>query len=140
MAQSEQTYSKPLPVLRGLAKEFYDWCKRGELRFQRCDRCRAWRHVPRDMCAECGSFDWQWQRSSGHGTVFTWTVAERPLHAAFKDDAPYAPVVVEMEEGVRIMTAIVGCRPDELRIGMNVEVVFDEVTPEVALPKFCRVK
>lgn len=129
-------YSKPLPVLEGLTEEFYGWCRKGELRFQRCTECSAWRHVPREMCAECGSTDWDWQRSSGRGKVFTWTVAARPLHPAFAGATPYAPAVIEMEEGVRVLSEVVDCPPGQLAIDMPVEVVFDPVTSEVTLPKF----
>lgn len=138
MSDNSETYSKPLPALDGLTKEFYNWCRRGDLRFQRCNACQAWRHVPRPMCAACGSFEWTWQRSSGRGTVFSWTVAERAMHPAFQNDAPYAPVVIEMEEGVRLVSEMLDCSPDELEIGMPVELVFDHVTPEITLPKFKR--
>jgi len=138
MSGDSEAYSKPLPALDGLTKEFYNWCRRGDLRFQRCSACQAWRHVPRPMCAACGSFEWTWQRSSGRGTVFSWTVAERPMHPAFQNDAPYAPVVIEMEEGVRLVSEMLDCSPDELEIGMPVELVFDHVTPEITLPKFRR--
>lgn len=131
-------HTKPLPAMQGLSKEFYDWCKRGELRFQRCSRCGEWRHVPREMCAACGSFDWEWAKSTGRGTVFTWTVVERPMHPAFADALPYAPVVVEMTEGVRLLSRVVDCTPADLEIGMTVEVVFDAVTEDVSLPKFRR--
>jgi uncharacterized protein len=129
-------YEKPLPVLEGHTKGFYDWCKRHELRFQRCGDCGTWRHVPREICPECNSWNWEWTRSSGYGTIFTWTVAERPLHRAFAGAAPYAPTVIEMDEGVRVLSEIVDCAPADLQIGMPVEVVFDDVTDEVTLPKF----
>ncbi len=132
------TYAKPLPVLEGLTGEFYAFCKQRELRFQRCAQCNAWRHVPREMCAECGSWEWSWQKSSGRGTVFTWTVAERAMHPAFADATPYAPVVVEMEEGVRLLSQVPDCAPDALQIGMPVEVVFEDATEDVTLPKFKR--
>ena len=132
-------YKKPLPVLEGLSAEFYGWCKKGELRFQKCGDCGNWRHVPREMCPDCGSTEWDWQASSGKGTVFTWTVAARPLHPGFADAAPYAPVVVEMEEGVRVLTEIIDCPPSDLKIDMPVEVVFESVTDDVSLPKFKRV-
>ena len=74
----------PLPTLAGLAGEFYGWCKKHELRFQRCTACGTWRHVPRELCAACGSPEWEWARSSGRGTVFTWTVAARAMHPAFQ--------------------------------------------------------
>ena len=132
------SYIKPLPVLEGLAGEFYSFCKQGELRFQRCGACGQWRHVPREMCAACGSSQWSWERSNGRGTLFTWTTAARPLHPGFKDSAPYAPVVVEMEEGVRLLSEMSDCTPEELEIGMPVEVEFTAVTDEVTLPRFRR--
>jgi uncharacterized OB-fold protein len=135
---SEQTYGKPLPSMTGLAGEFYGWCRAEELRFQRCSDCGAWRHVPREMCAGCGSMKWEWQRSSGRGRVFTWTTTAMPLHPAFKDAVPYATVVVEMDEGVRIVSELVDCRPEEIAIDMPVRVVFDAVTDAVTLPKFRR--
>ncbi len=131
-------YDKPLPALEGLTKEFYEWCRKGELRFQRCTACGTWRHVPREMCASCNSFEWEWARSSGRGTVYTWSVIERPLHPAFAKDVPYAPAVVELEEGVRLLSHVADCTPDVLEIGLPVEVFFDAVTPEVTLPKFRR--
>ncbi len=135
---SNSDYKKPLPALEGLTQEFYGFCREGELRFQRCASCQAWRHVPREMCAQCGSMDWSWEASSGRGKLFTWTVAARPLHAAFADDAPYAPAVVELDEGVRLVTEIVNCKPVDLEIDAPVEVIFDAVTPEITLPKFRR--
>jgi uncharacterized OB-fold protein len=136
MSETSAEYSKPLPVLEGHAGEFYGFCKQGELRFQRCDDCRAWRHVPREMCAQCGSWNWSWARSSGRGEIFTWTVVGRALHPAYVDAVPYAATVVELEEGVRLLTEIVGIELDGLEIGMPVEVSFEAVTDEVTLPKF----
>ena len=138
MSEAETGTPKPLPALEGLAGEFYQWCKQNELRFQRCVACNAWRHVPREICAECGSWDWEWTRSSGRGSVFTWTVVARALHPAFRDDVPLAPTVIELEEGVRLLSHVVDCPPEELEIGMRVEVVFDSVTEDVTLPKFLR--
>ncbi len=131
-------YNKPLPTLRDLAGEFYGWCRRHELRIQRCDGCATWRHVPRELCASCGSWAWTWERAGGRGRVFTWTVAERPMHPAFASGVPYAAVVIELDEGVRIVSRVDGCAPDELAIGMPVEVAFDDVTDEVTLPVFRR--
>ncbi|MBW2241417.1 MAG: OB-fold domain-containing protein [Deltaproteobacteria bacterium] len=138
MNQVETGIPKPLPLLEGLAGEFYGYCKNGELRFQRCRDCRSWRHVPREMCAGCGSWEWEWERSSGRGRVFTWTVVVRALHPAFQEACPYAPVVIEMEEGVRILSQVTDCPPDQLEIDMAVEVVFEDANEDVTLPKFRR--
>jgi len=122
----------------GLTREFYDWCAQGELRFQRCGACGAWRHVPREMCGRCGSFDWTWQRASGRGRVFTWTVVERPMHPAFATAAPYAVVVVELDEGVRVASGVIDCAPADLAFDMPVEVSFEQARDGVTLPLFRR--
>ena len=129
-------YNKPLPGLDGLSGEFYAFCQQQDLHFQRCSDCQAFRHVPREMCPECNSFEWAWVRSSGRGTVYTWTVVVRALHPAFADATPMAPVVVEMEEGVRLLSNMLDCPPDALKIGMPVEIAYEVVTPEVTLPRF----
>jgi uncharacterized OB-fold protein len=90
------------------------------------------------MCPQCGSWDWEWAKSSGRGKLYTWTVVTFPMNPAFADEVPYAVTLIEMEEGPRIVSRIVDVAPEELRKGMPVEVVFDAVTPEVTLPKFKR--
>ncbi len=138
MSESTTAYDKPLPSLEGTTGEFYEFCKNGELRFQRCTACGKWRHVPREMCAACHSMEWEWALSSGRGSVFSWTVVAVPLHPCFKGSTPYAPVVVQMEEGVRLLTELTDVAPDELAVDMPVEVAFEAVTDEVTLPKFRR--
>lgn len=138
MGYVEGAVARPLPRLEGLVGEFYGYCRRGELRFQRCSECGTWRHVPREMCAACGSWSFDWVRSSGRGRIFTWTVVTRALHPAFLDACPYAPTVIEMEEGVRILSEVTDCPPEELEIDLPVEVVFERVTEEVTLPRFRR--
>ena len=122
--------------MEGLTKQFYDWCARGELRFQRCGQCGTFRHVPRELCAVCGSFNWEWTRTNGKGTVFTYTVVARALHPGFAQAVPYAAVVVELEEGVRLLSNVIDCPADELRIGMPVQVAFEQQTQGITLPVF----
>jgi hypothetical protein len=129
-------YAKPLPRGEDLHGEFYRFCKQHELRFQRCTACATWRHMPRESCAACGAFDWSWERVRGSGKVFSWTVIQRALHPGFTEEVPYAAVIVELDEGVRMVTQVVGIEPAKLYLDMPVEVVFDDVTPEVTLPKF----
>ena len=133
----EIAYKKPLPRRRNkMAAEFYEFCHQHELRFQRCTDCNTWRHVPRDMCAKCGSFNWEWAKSAGKGKVFSWTTAMQPMLPQFADVIPYSPVVVEMDEGVRLVSWLTNVPDSDLRLGLPVEVVFEDVTPEVTLPKF----
>ena len=131
-------YNKPLPRGENLNGEFYAYCKQHELRFQRCDNCHAWRHMPREGCRQCGSFDWSWERSTGKGEIFSWTVIHRALHPGFNEELPYAAVVVELEEGVRIVSHVVDLAVEKLAVGTPVEVFFDDVTEDVSLPKFRR--
>ena len=125
-----------LPVLQGYTKAFYDWCRQGELRLQRCQRCGTWRHPPRPMCGSCHSLQWAWAPTKGKGQVYCWTVVHQALDPAFANEVPYAAVVVELEEGPRLATWVTGIAPEALRVGMPVEVWFDAVSAEVTLPKF----
>ena len=135
---AETKYKLPLPRVGGMSADFYRFCKEHELRFQRCTECGTWRHIPRDMCAKCGSFKWEWARSSGRGKLFSWTTATQSMMPQFADQVPYSPVIIELDEGVRMVTWLTDLEPDELRLGMPVEVAFDDVTAEVSLPKFRR--
>lgn len=132
-------YQRPMPALEGMTAEFYDFCSKGELRFQRCEDCGVWRHVPRLMCADCGSWQWEWIESSGRGHLFTWTVVHRPMHPAFSDKLPYAPVVIELEEGVRMVSWVLDCPPEKLKRGMLVKVSFERVDESLCLPMFRQV-
>ena len=131
-------YKLPLPRVGEYSAQFYKFCHEHELRFQRCADCGTWRHVPRDMCAKCGSFKWNWERSSGKGKVFSWTTAVQPMMPQFADKVPYSPAIIELAEGIRMVSWVAGVKPEELELGLPVEVTFDDVTPECTLPKFRR--
>jgi len=90
------------------------------------------------MCPDCGSFNYEWAKSAGKGKVFSWAITDQPMLPQFADAVPYAIAIVELEEGVRIATWVVDVLPDELSIGLPVEVEFDDVTSGVTLPKFRR--
>jgi uncharacterized OB-fold protein len=126
------------PSPTGYAAEFYAHCAQGELRFQRCDAagCRRWRHPPRVACPECGAEAWPWQPSTGRGTLHSWTVTHQALAPGFADDLPYAVVVVELEEGVRLVSALRGVALDALELGLPLEVAFAPASGEVALHYF----
>lgn len=88
-------YAKPLPRGEDLHGAFYRFCQQHELRFQRCQDCGTWRHMPRESCAACGAFAWHWERSSGQGRIFSWTIIHRALYPGFGPELPYTAVVVE---------------------------------------------
>lgn len=129
------SYEKPLPRIQGMTGEYYEFCKKGELRFQKCSGCGSWRHVPREYCAKCGSGEFEWALSSGKGKVYSWSTTYRPMHPSFLE-TPFAQVVVELEEGPRVMSWVTDVDPEDLKMDMPVKVYFDAVTDEVTLPKF----
>ena len=125
-------YGRPLPQLDGFTAAFYGFLKQHELRFQRCEQCGTWRHVPRELCPECKSPDFEWARSAGRGRVHSWTVTHRSLHPAFAD-TPFAQVAIELDEGPRLLAGLVEGHTDELVTDRPARVVFRDVTPDVTL-------
>ncbi len=127
---------RPLPRIDEESKGFWEACRRHELYVQQCRSCGKLRYYPRAVCPACLSDDTAWVLSSGLGTVYTYTVTYQNQAAGFRDALPYVLAYVELEEGVRLLTNIVDCAPDTVRIGMPVEVVYEDVNGELALPKF----
>jgi uncharacterized protein len=106
----------------------------GELRVQRCDACGTLRHPPRPMCPQCNSLEWTPHALSGNGTVYSYVVYHHPQMEGF--ETPYVVAVVDLEEGVRYLSNVVGIEPDDVAIGMPVKAVFEEVGDGVVLPLF----
>ena len=129
-------YKKPLPHPNEVSQPFWDAAKRHELQIQRCNACGTHIFYPRKACSECLAADLSWIPVSGKGTLYSYTIAQAPTHPAFADDVPYVIAIVELEEGPRITTNLVGCQPDQVTIGMPVVASFEEVTPEMTLVKF----
>lgn len=127
---------KPLPRPTEDSAPFWEAAHKGELRMQQCQDCGHFRFPPAVVCARCLSERHEWIKLSGRGIVFSWIVVHQSQHPAFNSDTPYNVAIVELEEGPRLHTRIVGCANDEIRIGMPVEVVFDRVNDEVSLVNF----
>lgn len=129
----------PLPVPDDDTAPFWEYCRGGELRVQRCSSCEQYRHPPRLMCGRCGSLEYEWALVSGRGTVYSYIVTHQPIHPALQGRVPFATVLVELDEGVRMTSNVVDCPPEEIAIGMLVEVEFEQLNEEITLPKFRRV-
>ncbi|MBI3651798.1 MAG: OB-fold domain-containing protein [Acidobacteria bacterium] len=125
----------PEPV-EALNKQYWRRCAEEKLCFQRCRGCGVWRHIPRAMCARCASMEWEWVQSTGRGKIFSWTVTHAPLHPLFAAEVPYALVLVELEEGVRMISGLRHCKLANLRLELPVEVVFERVAEDLAMPFF----
>lgn len=128
--------ARPLPEPDDSSAPFWDGCARGELLMQACSACGRVRFPPRPMCPACQSFQHEWTRASGRGRVWSWVVAHPPLLPFFAGRAPYPVAVVELDEGVRMVGGLVGCRPDEIAPGMRVGVEFEDAGEGVRLPQW----
>jgi uncharacterized OB-fold protein len=125
----------PLPqASSGVSVPFWQGCREGELRYQRCAVCGLANFPPTEHCRQCLSADVSWQRSDGVGEVYSWTLVHRPVTAEF--EPPYAPAIVALDEGYQMLTNIVGVAAEDLAIGMSVQVQFHEVGEDVTLPYF----
>ena len=127
---------KPLPAITEDGAPYWEGCRRGELRAQRCAACGHLRWPPSVLCPRCLAEGGEWVPLSGRGVVWSFIVVHRPQHPGFFADAPYNVAIVELEEGIRLHGNVVECANDALRIGLPVEVVFEKIDDEVTLPKF----
>lgn len=130
----------PLPESHVDYNEFWQGCRMNELLVQKCKDCGWYRHYPRPLCPKCYSWNAEWSKVSGKGMVWSWTIITHPIHPAVVDKVPYNLVEIELseQEGLRLISNLIDCRPEEIYIGMPVEVVFEEVTSEITLPRFKR--
>ena len=113
---------------------FWDAADEGRLVIQRCATCARWQHPPRPMCPECGSLDQAWAEVSGGGVVYSCSVLHHPQHPAF--DYPVVAALVDLDEGVRLVSTVVGVDAGLVRIGQRVHVRFAPTTAGGQIPVF----
>jgi uncharacterized OB-fold protein len=128
--------TRPRPRPTEWSEGFWQGCARGELVIQRCDECLRLRHYPQPLCPHCRGSSSSWQPVSGRGEVYSYAICHRAFHPAFAGALPYVVATVELEEGVRMVADLAGVDPGEVRIGMPVQVFFERVDDEIALPRF----
>ena len=131
-------YQKPLPEITDENRPFWEGCRRHELLLQQCSECSHLRHMG-PACPECWSTDSQWVPASGRGVVYTWIEVHQRYNRSFEGDLPYNVAIVELEEGPRLLASVTAVDNRDIRPGMAVEVVWDDVTDEVTLPRFAPV-
>jgi len=135
--KSRPTSPKPSRAKPPMAHDNAWWwqaVEQGRLPIQRCTDCKKLRHPPRPMCDVCGSLEFDSLDASGRGSVHSFTVVEHPQFPGY--DYPILAVLIDLEEGERIVSNLVGCDPDDCRIGMSVEVVFETDSDGFVLPLF----
>ena len=127
---------RPLPSPDPGTAPYWEGTRAHELRLPRCEDCGEVHFYPRSLCPNCGCARLEWIVASGRGSVYSYTVVHRAPSSAFKARVPYVVAVVALEEGPHLMTAIGGCAPDQVRIGMPVEVAWEDIDPAATLPYF----
>jgi len=129
-------YDKPLPKPTREDRPFWEAARQHRFILPRCRQCGHVWFPPYLNCQRCLSFDREWMEASGRGTVWGWIEMQQPYIPSFRDDLPYNVVLVELEEGPKMFSNVVGLPNDEIKVGMPVEVVFEGLTEQFALPKF----
>jgi hypothetical protein len=117
-------------------RPFWDALKAHRLNLQKCDTCGRLRYVPTEICPRCGSEQCIWTAVSGRGKVYTYTVIHRAPTPAYQADAPYVIAHVELDEGPRMISNLVDCKTTDVRIGMPVDIVYEDVSADWTLFKF----
>ena len=129
-------YKKPLPAISSLNEPYWTGLKHRDLQLQHCNNCNKLWYPPGPFCPECWSRNFIWQKLSGRGKVNSWVVFHQAYFSSLKDEIPYNVAEVELDEGPRLLTNLVGIDNTNIQIGMPVEIVFDDVTEDVTLAKF----
>lgn len=128
----------PLPVPDEITRPYWEAARRGELAIQRCQVCRRYFHPPEVICTACGAEQLAFEPVSGRGTVYTYCVMyDRRVHG-FTDRVPYVSLWVELVEQplLIVVSNLVEAGPEDVRIGLPVEVTFERLTDEITLPQF----
>ena len=125
---------RPAPIVTDDSAVFWDAAAKGELVAQRCGACGALRHPPRPMCPHCRSLEVEVARLSGRGTLYSYAILHHPQHPAF--DYPVLAALVDLDEGVRVVSNLTDVTPGDIRIGMRLEVHFVPTVDDGAVPVF----
>lgn len=126
---------RPKPEANEDSREFWAGIKSHQILVQKCSSCGLLRFYPRILCPECLSDQFQWIPCSGKGRIYSHTTVYRPPLPAFEEFVPYTIALIDLEEGIRILSRVEG-DPDSIAIGVRVSVLFEDFSGEIALPKF----
>lgn len=127
---------KPFPEPDALSQEFFDGAANSQLMIQQCSDCEANLHPGSTVCTECLSTSLNWRPASGSGTVFSFGIMHQKYHDGFANEIPYVVAVIELPEGIRINSNIVGAKASTVAVGDGVRAIFEPVSEGTWLPKF----
>jgi uncharacterized OB-fold protein len=127
---------RPRPIVTRDTAWWVDGWSRKELLIQCCDQCGRLRHPPQPHCASCRSAEWSGIQASGRGHLYSYVVSHHPPVDGF--EPPFVVAVIELEEGTRLVSNVIGVPPEDLHIGMPLELKFVPVDPDMTLPLFVK--
>jgi uncharacterized protein len=130
-----QAPKRPVPIPTNITQEYWGYVNQEQLRLPYCLDCNSFTYYPRPMCVRCMSRNLEYRPVSGKGTVYSYTVIRSP-QPAFKGMEPYVVANVELPEGVRMMANILTDDVDSVKIGMPVQLTYQQATPELKMPQF----
>ncbi len=137
---SDEEMIKPLPKTSKWSQPFWDNAKKHKLTLKKCKDCGHIDHPPYLYCTNCHSDNSEWIEASGKGKLVAYAINTYMVPFPFWDDMPYVLAMIDLDEGVRMISNIVECEQDKLKNGMDLEVVFEDVSEEFTLPKWRPVK
>jgi uncharacterized OB-fold protein len=129
-------YKKPLPIITDDNSPYWEYIRKHELRMQKCTQCGFIRFPVSIVCPKCHAMDAEWVKLSGKGIIYSYVIYRIAYHPAYQNDIPYVVAIIQLEEGPRMESNITGCRMEDVKINLPVEVIFEDVTDTVTLPKF----
>jgi uncharacterized OB-fold protein len=134
--EGSEIRERPAPQPTELSEGFWEGVRRGELVAQCCSDCRRLRHYPQAMCPDCHSLAFEWTPLSGLGSIYSYTVAHRAFHPAWREHVPYVLATIELDEGVRMICDLLDVEPEAVSIGQRVEVYFAKMPGQGMMPRF----
>jgi len=133
---TDEDLVKPLPVPKKWSKPFWEAAKKHEFLLRKCKDCGHIDHPPYLYCTNCMSDNLEWFKASGRGTLFAFAINEYAVPYPFMPDLPYVVALIDLKEGPRMVSNIVKCDHKKLKNGMELEVVFEDASNEISLPKW----
>ena len=131
-----EAVTKPVPIPDSISAPFFDGARQGRLMLQCCAACGKWSFPVRERCPHCFAAKLEWRQASGRGTLYTFAIMHQVMNPGFAGAVPYNIAQIDLEEGVRMTSNVVGIPNKALKIGMKLEAIFEDVGQDVSLPKF----
>jgi uncharacterized OB-fold protein len=129
-------YQKPVPVASLESKPYWEGIRQHRLLIPSCKDCGHQWFPPSLLCPNCNSAHTGWTEGSGRGKIFSYVVFHRVYHRGFATEVPYVVALIELDEGPRLLSNIVGKPPEQIACEMPVQVIFEDVAEDVTIPKF----